>query len=109
MKIGYARVSTDEQNLDLQRHALQAAGCEAIYEDQGISGAENARPGLAQALGRIAAGDVLVVWKLDRLGRSLSGHGKDSVHTFTQGLPPRSAVTAVAGAAARRAAAGAVC
>ena len=73
MKIGYARVSTDEQNLDLQRHALQAAGCEAVYEDQGISGAENARPGLAQALGRIAAGDVLVVWKLDRLGRSLSG------------------------------------
>lgn len=73
MKIGYARISTDEQNLDLQRHALEAAGCEAVYEDQGISGAENARPGLAQALGRIAAGDVLVVWKLDRLGRSLSG------------------------------------
>ena len=71
MKIGYARVSTDEQNLDLQRHALQVAGCEAVYEDQGISGAENARPGLAQALGRIGSGDVLVVWKLDRLGRSL--------------------------------------
>lgn len=72
MKIGYARVSTDEQNLDLQRHALEAAGCEVIYEDQGISGATADRPGLAAALARLEPGDVLVVWKLDRLGRSLT-------------------------------------
>lgn len=71
MKIGYARVSTDEQNLDLQRAALEAAGCERVFEDQGISGAESARPGLAAALAALGAGDVLAVWKLDRLGRSL--------------------------------------
>jgi DNA invertase Pin-like site-specific DNA recombinase len=73
MKIGYARVSTDEQNLALQLDALKVAGCEAIFEDQGISGAAKSRPGLDQALAAIKAGDVLVVWKLDRLGRSL-GH-----------------------------------
>lgn len=72
MKIGYARVSTDEQNLDLQRQALEAAGCEAVYEDKGISGAANERPGLAEALAKVGPGDVLVVWKLDRLGRSLA-------------------------------------
>jgi len=71
MKIGYARVSTDEQNLDLQRSALEAAGCERIFEDQGISGADSARSGLVAALAALGAGDVLVVWKLDRLGRSL--------------------------------------
>ena len=71
MKIGYARVSTDEQNLDLQRSALEAAGCERVFEDRGISGAESARPGLAAALAALGAGDVLAVWKLDRLGRSL--------------------------------------
>ncbi|HMR34436.1 MAG TPA: recombinase family protein [Geminicoccus sp.] len=71
MKIGYARVSTDEQNLDLQRHALEAAGCAVVYEDRGISGATADRPGLAAALARLEPGDVLVVWKLDRLGRSL--------------------------------------
>lgn len=70
MKIGYARVSTDEQNLDLQRQALTAAGCEIIFEDQ-ASGADSARKGLAEAMARAAAGDVLTVWKLDRLGRSL--------------------------------------
>lgn len=72
MKIGYARVSTDEQNLDLQRQALEAAGCDAVYEDKGISGAANERPGLAEALAKVGPGDVLVVWKLDRLGRSLA-------------------------------------
>ena len=71
MKIGYARVSTDEQNLDLQRSALEAAGCERVFEDRGISGAESSRPGLAAALAALGAGDVLAVWKLDRLGRSL--------------------------------------
>jgi DNA invertase Pin-like site-specific DNA recombinase len=73
MKIGYARVSTDEQNLGLQRDALTAAGCEVLFEDQGISGTAKSRPGLDQALAALKAGDVLVVWKLDRLGRSL-GH-----------------------------------
>lgn len=71
MNIGYARVSTEEQNLDLQRQALEAVGCEHIYEDQGVSGAAVERPGLASALARAQGGDVLVVWKLDRLGRSL--------------------------------------
>jgi DNA invertase Pin-like site-specific DNA recombinase len=71
MKIGYVRVSTDEQNLGLQRDALEAAGCEVIYQDEGISGIALARDGLIQALAAIGAGDTLVVWKLDRLGRSL--------------------------------------
>ncbi len=69
MNIGYARVSTEEQNLDLQIGALEAAGCDTIYEDRGISGAAAYRPGLADALARAGEGDVLVVWKLDRLGR----------------------------------------
>lgn len=70
MKIGYARVSTGEQNLDLQRQALEVEGCDAIHEDK-ASGVLNGRKGLTDALARCAAGDVLVVWKLDRLGRSL--------------------------------------
>ena len=70
MLIGYARVSTHDQNLDLQKDALTKAGCEKIMEDQ-ISGARAERPGLAQALGDLRAGDTLVVWKLDRLGRSV--------------------------------------
>lgn len=71
MNIGYARVSTEEQNLDLQRQALEAAGCEKIFEDHGVSGAATERPGLAAALAASGNGDMLVVWKLDRLGRSL--------------------------------------
>ncbi len=71
MKIGYARVSTEEQNLDLQRQALQGAGCETIFEDHGVSGSAIERPGLAKALAKAGPDDVLVVWKLDRLGRSL--------------------------------------
>ena len=70
MLIGYARVSTDDQNLDLQRDALRAAGCERIYEDR-MSGAKASRPGLAQAMEVARARDVLAVWRLDRLGRSL--------------------------------------
>jgi DNA invertase Pin-like site-specific DNA recombinase len=70
VKIGYARVSTDDQNLDLQRDALRLAGCEKVYEDQ-MSGAKAARPGLAKALEVVRAGDVFIVWRLDRLGRSL--------------------------------------
>lgn len=72
MNIGYARVSTDEQNLDLQRQALEAAGCDRIIENQGTSGSARERPGLTDALGALREGDVLVVWRLDRLGRSLA-------------------------------------
>lgn len=72
MKIGYARVSTEEQNLALQRHALESAGCDVIFEDKGVSGAATTRPGLSKALARLGPGDVLVVWRLDRLGRSLA-------------------------------------
>ena len=71
MKIGYARVSTDEQNLDLQLDALKAAGCEKIFMDQGVSGITKERAGLSEALSSIGKEDILVVWKLDRLGRSL--------------------------------------
>lgn len=72
MKIGYARVSTEEQSLALQRAALEAAGCGVIFEDPGVSGAARDRPGLNAAINRLAPGDMLVVWRLDRLGRSLS-------------------------------------
>jgi len=72
MNVGYARVSTEEQNLDLQLQALEAAGCVKIFKDHGLSGAARARPGLASALAHVKDNDVLVVWKLDRLGRSLS-------------------------------------
>lgn len=72
MKIGYARVSTQDQHLDLQVNALQSAGCTFIYHDHGVSGVERNRPGLAAAFRRLKAGDTLVVWRLDRLGRSLS-------------------------------------
>ena len=69
--IGYARVSTEDQNLDLQRDALERAGCGRIYEDR-ASGARVARPGLALALEVARAGDQIVVWRLDRLGRSMT-------------------------------------
>ena len=73
MNVGYARVSTGDQNLDLQRDALTAAGCEAdrIFTDR-LSGSKDDRPGLVQALEYVRTGDTLVVWRLDRLGRSLS-------------------------------------
>ena len=70
MLIGYARVSTHDQNLDLQKDALQAAGCEKIFVDE-LSGAAATRPGLRQAMDALREGDVLLVWRLDRLGRSL--------------------------------------
>lgn len=70
MLIGYARVSTDDQNLDLQLDALSNVNCETIYEDR-ISGTKSERPGLQNALKYIREGDILVVWRLDRLSRSL--------------------------------------
>ena len=70
MLIGYARVSTQDQNLDLQRDALTKIGCQRIFEDK-ISGTRTERPGLAKALEILREGDTLVVWKLDRLGRSV--------------------------------------
>jgi DNA invertase Pin-like site-specific DNA recombinase len=70
MLIGYARVSTDDQNLDLQRDALEKAGCEKIYSDQ-VSGRKVEREGLDAALDFLRDGDTLIVWKLDRLGRSV--------------------------------------
>jgi DNA invertase Pin-like site-specific DNA recombinase len=73
MIVGYARVSTDEQRLDLQLDALKNAGCQRIYRDTGKSGADFGRAGLERALRRLEAGDTLVVWRLDRLGRSLAG------------------------------------
>ena len=72
MLVGYMRVSTVEQNLALQRDALESMGCERLYEDV-CSGAVTDRPGLTKALDQLRAGDALVVWKLDRIGRSL-GH-----------------------------------
>jgi len=71
MLVGYMRCSTADQNLDLQRDALEKAGCERIFKDNGVSGATTERPGLTEALACVREGDVLVVWKLDRLGRSL--------------------------------------
>jgi DNA invertase Pin-like site-specific DNA recombinase len=70
MLVGYARVSTQAQTLDLQKDALDKAGCERLLTDT-ISGSKAERPGLEQALSFIRPGDALVVWRLDRLGRSL--------------------------------------
>lgn len=81
MKIGYARVSTRDQNLDLQLDALRQAGCADayIYKEQ-ITGAARERPELQKLLTQIREGDVVVVWKLDRLGRSLA----DLVHLVNE-------------------------
>ena len=81
-QIGYARISTGDQTLDLQRDALREAGCIDIYEEQ-ASGARLARPILANALRACRHGDVLVVWKLDRLGRNTK-HLLEIVEDLTQ-------------------------
>src|SRR4051794_16039125 len=82
MLIGYARVSTEDQHLDLQRDALEKAGCEQIYTDQ-VSGTKAERKGLTEALSHLRPGDTLVVWRLDRLGRSLR-HLIDTVTDLQQ-------------------------
>ena len=79
MLIGYARVSTTDQTLALQQDALTKAGCERIFTDT-ASGAQIDRPGLSEALSHLRQSDILVVWKLDRLGRSL----KDLIARITQ-------------------------
>src|SRR5436305_12894596 len=78
MLIGYARVSTQEQTLHLQIDALENIGCSKIFTDT-ISGAKAERPGLTDALAYVREGDTLVVWRLDRLGRSL----KHLIETIT--------------------------
>jgi DNA invertase Pin-like site-specific DNA recombinase len=70
MLIGYARISTSDQNLDLQLDALERAGADKVFSDV-ASGAKTARPGLDQVLSHVREGDTLIVWKLDRLGRSI--------------------------------------
>ncbi|VEA33843.1 DNA invertase-like protein [Salmonella enterica subsp. enterica] len=69
-KLAMYGVSTNDQNTDLQRNALNCAGCELIFEDK-ISGTKAERPGLKKLLRTLSEGDTLVVWKLDRLGRSM--------------------------------------
>ncbi len=70
MLIGYSRVSTNDQNLDLQIDNLKSAGCEKIFRDK-LSGAKSIRPGLEKLYENIREGDTVIVWRLDRLGRSL--------------------------------------
>lgn len=82
MKIGYARVSTQDQNLQLQTDALKAAGCEKIIAEK-ISGAAKERPQLEAMIEYLRKDDVVVVWKLDRLGRSLR-HLVETVHRFQE-------------------------
>jgi DNA invertase Pin-like site-specific DNA recombinase len=71
VKYGYARTSTDDQTTALQLAALKQAKCSHIFEDKGLSGATTKRPALARCLKALRPGDTLIVWKLDRLGRSL--------------------------------------
>jgi Resolvase, N terminal domain len=79
MLVGYARISTNDQTLDLQHDALTKAGCSKIFTDT-ASGAQAERKGLTEAISYVRAGDTLVVWKLDRLGRSL----KDLITRITE-------------------------
>lgn len=69
-RLGYARVSTADQDTELQIRELEAAGCERVYRDQGVSGTKASRPELDKMLDRLSWGDEVVVWKLDRLGRN---------------------------------------
>ena len=92
--IGYARVSTTDQDLALQLDALARAGCARVFEDK-ASGAKADRPGLAAALGFVREGDILTVWKLDRLGRSLP-HLIETVNALeTRGVSFRSLTEAI--------------
>ena len=72
LRIGYARVSNNDQNLEMQLEALKKTGCKRIFTDK-LSGAQVDRPGLKEALSQLRAADTLVVWKLDRIGRIVKG------------------------------------
>ena len=93
-QVGYIRVSTLDQNPALQRDALAAAGCGRLFEDR-ASGARADRPGLAQALAFLREGDVLVVWKLDRLGRSLAHLVRTAEALAARGVGFRSLTEAI--------------
>ena len=94
MLIGYARVSTQDQNLELQMDALTKAGCNKVFDDK-VSGSCAERPGFAKALEMLRDGDTLVVWKLDRLGRSVK-HLVDIVSTLhRQGVQFKSLTDAI--------------
>lgn len=82
-KLGYARVSTKEQSLLSQCDALVKAGCDALFDDRGVSGAHANRPGLDEMLAEVRAGDMIVVYRLDRLGRSVL-HLADLLVRFRQ-------------------------
>ena len=87
MRIGYARVSTDDQKLHLQRDALRAAGCEKTFEEN-VSGTSAKLPSRDELLEYARRGDVVVVWKLDRLGRSL--RDLQEISQYAQGGRPAS-------------------
>jgi DNA invertase Pin-like site-specific DNA recombinase len=89
MLIGYARVSTTDQDLTLQTDALTAAGCDRICTDK-ISGAKTERPGLSEAMNLARNGDTLVIWKLDRLGRSMKGLVDFAAELSARGIELRS-------------------
>ena len=95
MLIGYARVSTDDQNLDLQRDVLQRAGCHRVFEEKESGRAGTKRPALESALAFLRPEDQLVVWKVDRLGRSLR-EMLDTAHKLqSQGVKLRSLTEAI--------------
>lgn len=94
MLIGYARVSTQDQNLELQTEALAKAGCKKVFEDK-VSGSRAERPGLAKARDVLREGDTLVVWKLDRLGRSVKHLVNLVVELQTQGVQFKSLTDAI--------------
>lgn len=83
VRIGYARVSTHDQTLDLQLDALEAAGCDRIFTDKGISAIAKSRPGFEKATNCLRSGDTLVLWKMDRAFRSLR-HALDTLERFEQ-------------------------
>jgi len=83
MIVGYARVSTEEQNLGLQLAALKRARCDVIIEDKGYSGLTATRPGFDKAIETLKRGDTLIVWRLDRLGRSLI-HLVETINNFNK-------------------------
>jgi len=94
MKIGYARVSSDDQSLDLQRDALKQAGCERIYEEK-ESGGKADRPELSRLMEALRSGDTLVVWRLDRVGRSLKHLIETVEHLEAMGVGFQSVTEAI--------------